>query len=858
LLALTPMMQQYKEIKEEYGDAILFFRLGDFFEMFFEDALTAARELDITLTGRAGGEGGRVPMCGVPWHAADNYIARLVGKGYRVAICEQLDPPSNRGLVRRAVVRLVTPGTVVEDQFLAPGENNFLVALIPSASGCGLAYADVSTGRLTIGEVPQGGAFTVFDELARLKPKEVLLPADCAGELAAEIVGQFGAMVTRVAADTFDFAPAGKLLSPLARDRGPDEEDLAAVPLGIRAGGALVHYSQNSLKKPCGEWQVAVRGGEGILRLDRASRRNLEITCGLRHGTREGSLLEVLDDTVTAMGARLIRAWLEEPSTVAAEINSRLDAVAELSAASSRRRDLVAGLKQVRDLERLVTRASLGQATPRDLAALRASLRALPKVREVLAQSGCSLISQLVEEIDPLPVLTGRLTEALADEPPVSIREGGLFREGFDPELDRLRCAAREGRSWLAGLEARERERTGIRSLKVGFNRVFGYYLEVTRSNLDLVPADYQRRQTLAGAERFFTPQLKEYEELILGAEDRLGQLEEQMFTALRAEVAAEAQSLARTGRAVAALDVLASLASAAVRHNYCRPSLNGNGRLHIVAGRHPVVERVLPPGRFVPNDTALDGDSRFVLLTGPNMAGKSTYLRQVALITVMAQAGSFVPAQSADIGIVDRIFTRIGASDDLASGQSTFMVEMNECRAIVRGATERSLLILDEVGRGTSTYDGISIARALAEYILDRIGARTLFSTHYHELTELAGQPGLVNYTMAVREQGEEVVFLHRVVPGKADRSYGIFVAALAGLPKTIISRARELLAQMENGAPGGSAPQAAPLRPPGEEKAVRSLRELDLLNLTPLGALNLLSELKEMLEAAGGNETR
>ncbi|MDA8335817.1 MAG: DNA mismatch repair protein MutS [Peptococcaceae bacterium] len=837
------MMQQYKEIKKEYGDAILFFRLGDFYEMFFEDALTASRELEITLTGREGGEDGRVPMCGVPYHAADNYIARLVGKGYRVAVCDQLDPPSNRGLVRRAVVRLVTRGTVLEDQFLEPGENNFLAALLPAGGGWGLACADVSTGEMTIGELPRDGNLGYADELARLKPAEVLLPAEGADQLAAEIAGQFDALVTRLPLSAFN-AERGPML-PLLRDR----EDLAAVPLGTRAGGALLTYLGNTLKKEYARWRLTVRGREEILLLDRASRRNLEITRSLRDGGREGTLLAVLDDTVTAMGGRLIRAWLEEPSTVVATINERLDAVEELKEASGWRRDLAVVLRQVRDLERLAARAALGQATPRDLAGLRASLRALPQLLVLLAPARSALVRKLVDEIDPLPDLLERLA-ALVDEPPAGVREGGLFRDGCHPEIDRLRQAAREGRGWLAGLEAGERERTGIRSLKVGYNRVFGYYLEVTKSNLDLVPDDYQRRQTLAGAERFVTPRLKEYEDMILGAQDRLAELEEEMFTALRTAAGARSEELCRTGRAVAVLDVLASLASAAVRYKYCRPSLDGGGRLHIVAGRHPVVERVLPPGRFVPNDTAMDGQRPFVLLTGPNMAGKSTYLRQVALITLMAQAGSFVPAEYADIGIVDRIFTRIGASDDLASGRSTFMVEMDECRAIVRGATEHSLLILDEVGRGTSTYDGISIAWALAEHIYGRIGARTLFSTHYHELTELAGASGPVNYTMAVQEQGEEVVFLHRVVPGKADRSYGIFVAGLAGLPKDIITRARELLARLESRTPGVQAAPAA--RPPGEEKLLRSLRELDLPNLTPLAALNRLNQLKELLESA------
>lgn len=834
-MALTPMMQQYKEIKKEYGDAILFFRLGDFYEMFFDDALTASRELEITLTGREGGEDGRVPMCGVPCHAADTYIARLVGKGYRVAVCEQLDPPSSRGLVRRAVVRLVTRGTVLEDQFLTPGENNFLAAVWPGPGGWGLACADVSTGQMTIGELIRGGALTVGDEMARLKPAEVLLPAQGADEL-VEIAGGVDAQVTRLPESAFD---AGLVL-PLLDGR----EEAAGCPLGVRAGGALLTYLQNTLKKEYAAWQVRVRGKEGVLLLDRASRRNLEITRNLRDGSREGTLLAVLDHTVTAMGGRLIRTWLEEPSTLAEEINERLDAVEEFVLTSTLRRDLFQLLTQVRDLERLAARAALGQASPRDLVGLRSSLQVLPRVRELLAPCRSSLIGRLVAGIDPLPALTARLS-SLVDDPPAGIREGGLFREGFFTEIDQLRRAAREGRQWLAGLEAAERERTGIRSLKVGYNRVFGYYLEVTRSNLDLVPPDYERRQTLAGAERFVTPRLKEYEEQVLGAQERGAELEEKMFTELRAAAAAEAAALSRSGRAVAALDVLAALAEAAVRYRYCRPSLNGEGRLAIAGGRHPVVERMLPAGRFVPNDTLLDGQTPFMLLTGPNMAGKSTYLRQVALITLMAQAGSFVPADSADIGVADRIFTRIGASDDLASGQSTFMVEMKECRAIVQGATRQSLLILDEVGRGTSTYDGISIAWALAEHIYRRIGARTLFSTHYHELTELAGEGGPVNFTMAVREQGEEVVFLHRVVPGRADRSYGIFVAGLAGLPREIIVRAREILAGMEKRSPA-AAPATRPLE---EETALRALKDLDLENLTPLAALNRLYELKEML---------
>lgn len=823
---LTPMMEQYRRLKEQYPDAILFFRLGDFYEMFFEDAVKAARELEITLTGRDAGAAGRVPMCGVPHHAAQGYIARLVHRGYRVAICEQVeDPRSARGLVKREVVRLVTPGTLVEEDRV---EHNFLAALVPADRAFGLAVADIGTGSFNVYTFDSWAQ--VLDEIQRLQPSEILLPRDLASD--PDRRGQLESVVRTT-------------LTPLEQTEGQAECAPGEDP-GACAGRVLLAYVRETQRNEARHLAPEPVDPARHMYLDAVTRRNLELTRSLRDGGRWGTLLWVLDHTVTAMGARLLRHWIEQPLLEPAAIERRLEAVEELARETALREEVRGILKRICDLERLAARVAFGSAGARDLLNLKAACAALPNLLDFLRARRAALWQALASRLDPLEDLTDLLERALAEDPPATLREGGLIRPGFHEEVDRLREIRADARRWLADLEARERERTGIKSLKVGYNKVFGYYIEVTRANLGLVPGDYERRQTLAGAERFVTPELKHYESLVLSAEERLVELEYQLFTEIRDRVACELRRVQQSARVVARADVLYSLAEAAARGRYVRPVVNDSGRIIINEGRHPVLERVLGPGGFVPNDAHLDERRRLVILTGPNMAGKSTYMRQVGLIVLMAQMGSFVPAAAAEIGIVDRIFTRAGASDDLAGGRSTFMVEMEECRAILLAATDRSLVIMDEVGRGTSTYDGISIARALLEHLHKHNRPKILFSTHFHELTDLERLPGAVNYTVAVREEQDRIIFLRRVIPGKADKSYGIQVASLAGLPEEVITRAKEILRHLElkrrKPLPAGQqlqlfTPQAAEVHP-----VLRELRALDLGSITPIEALNRL----------------
>ncbi|MEW6541087.1 MAG: DNA mismatch repair protein MutS [Bacillota bacterium] len=854
-MALTPMMRQYREVKDRYPDAILFFQMGDFFEMFFEDAEKAAPVLEVALTGRDAGELGRVPMCGIPVQAVDNYLGKLVARGYRVAICEQVEEAqAARGVVRREVTRVVTPGTVIEKQLLDERGNNYLAALGYAGHGWGLAAADVSTGDFIVATYTGDAAWPrLVEEVARLAPREVLLaglPPDT-----AEVPKRFGdhrpAVIT-AAPDSYRDEAAGALKSHF----GPEavaSASWARHPAARQAAGVLLLYLNETQKRELTHLRhVRAPLPERHMLLDGATRRNLELTMG-RDGGRRHTLLGVLDHTVTAMGGRRLREWLEQPLLAVEEIRERLDAVGRLTADRIKRETLREQLKGVYDTERLAGRVAYGTAHARDLLSLLSSLEAIFRVRELLPNEP-GLLGRLATDIDPPGEIVDLLKGALADDPPLSLREGGLIRPGYDPEVDRLRAASTQARAWLAGLEAEERERTGIRSLKVGYNRVFGYYIEVTRANQHLVPEDYRRRQTLVNAERYITPELKEYESLVLGARERLVELEYHLFGELRNRVHSELARIQRSARAVAGVDALASLAEAAVRENYTAPVVDGTDRIRIKSGRHPVVERVLGPGRFVPNDALLDGDCRIMILTGPNMAGKSTYMRQVALIVLMAQVGSFVPAEAAEIGVVDRIFTRVGAADNLAGGESTFMVEMNECRTILEQATPASLIVMDEVGRGTSTYDGMSLARALIEYLHRRVGAKTLFSTHYHELTTLDALSGVMNHTVTVSEDGDEIVFLHRVVPGKADRSYGIQVARLAGLPPAVIARAREVLERLENGQAverwKRSATTQLELFPRQKEHPVVSeLRRLDVLNMTPLEALGKLDEWQRAL---------
>lgn len=892
--SFTPMIRQYLSVKEKYPDAILFFRLGDFYEMFFEDAQLAARELEITLTSRDGGNQ-RVPMCGVPYHAAEGYLARLVSRGHKVAICEQLeDPAAARGLVRRDVVRVITPGTITDDRGLEAKRNNYLVAVAAAPGGYGLAAADVSTGEFLASEFESTG--TLYDELARLQPSEYLLGTVLAGDdhFKRFLDRQPPARLNVLEEEAFERKRAYKTLTAhfgVSSLRGFGCEDLH---LATSAAGALLSYLQETQKaRPAHIDTLRVyRPGSRML-LDCATRRSLELSQRLLDGSRQGTLLWVLDRTLTAMGGRLLRSWVDQPLVDREAIERRLEAVNTLTADPFLRADLSEGLKQVYDLERLAGRAAYGTATPRDLAALRGSLAVLPRLQGVLTSGRTAppapLLHELAERIDPLEDLANLLRNALVDEPPATAADGSVIRPGFNEEVDQLRRLSQDCKSWLASLEASEREKTGIKSLKVGYNRVFGYYIEITRANQDLVPAEYTRKQTLANSERYITPELKELEERILGAEDRLLALEQFLFNEVRESVAAESIRIRATAGALAELDALLSLAETALANNYVKPVLTSGKELVIRDGRHPVVELIRKDEPFVPNDTYMDGeDFRILIITGPNMAGKSTYLRQVALIVLMAQIGSFVPAREATIGLADRIFARVGASDDLAGGQSTFMVEMTEVANILNNATSRSLLILDEIGRGTSTFDGLSIAWAVSEYIHDHpeMSCRTLFATHYHELTELEQLlPGAKNFSVAVQESGEQVLFLYRIVRGGSDKSYGIHVARLAGLPPAVTRRAVEILGNLERqalalgdvkdyagsgecaesgdgeepGTPAGPvgaasldrkhrrrAVQLALIRPE-PHPVLEQLKSLNIMNMTPLEALKELHQLQQ-----------
>ncbi|RJX17010.1 MAG: DNA mismatch repair protein MutS [Ammonifex sp.] len=848
-MSLTPMMRQYMDIKKQYPDAILLFHLGDFYEMFAEDARTAAPVLEVTLTSREAGKLGRVPMCGVPCHSVEGYIARLVAQGFKVAICEQLeDPAQAKGLLKRGVTRVITPGTFFEGRSQDHSQNNYIISVAPSGPECyGLAAADVATGYFGATEFSGPGARErLYDELYRLQPVEAVLPGG-AKELAGLVKAAAPAAVTFHPEAAFDRGTASAALEGYQLEGGRPGTQLPE----CRAAGALAAYLKATQMRDLAHMKaIQFYTPAGFMVLDAATRRNLELTRSLQDGSRRGTLLEVLDHTLTGMGSRRLRSWLEQPLLSPGAINERLEAVEALIADGLARDKLRAALRQIGDLERLAGRLAFGMANARDLLALRDSLQAAGALREIFAAAE-GLLKALVGRLADLSDIITLIESAVAPEPPAVLDQGGIIREGFNEEVDRLRLVRRDARGFIAALEAEERVRTGIKSLKVGYNRVFGYYIEVTKSNLSLVPAEYQRRQTLAAAERFVTPALKEYEEMIFGAEERLKALEFELFSAVREEAAGAVDRILRTARAVGEMDALQSLAAAAVMGDYIRPEVNDGDTIAVREGRHPVVERFLGPGGFVPNDVVLDGASqRVAIITGPNMAGKSTFMRQVALITLMAQTGSFVPAAAAEIGVVDRIFTRIGAADNLAGGQSTFMVEMSECRTILTGATRRSLIVMDEVGRGTSTYDGMSIARAIIEYIAVHIGAKTLFSTHYHELTDLDRIGGIYNLTVAVREDPSGIVFLYRVVPGKADKSYGIQVAALAGLPEETLQRARQVLAELEaRTAQRVKVVQLEMFPQPGENPILDEIRGLDTDNLTPLDALNRLVKFKSLV---------
>ena len=860
---LTPMMRQYLEIKERHPDCILFFRLGDFYEMFADDAKLASHELDLTLTTRDRGKekSEQVPMCGVPYHSAESYIARLVARGYKVAICEQMeDPALAKGLVKRDITRIVTPGTVIESSMLDESRNNYFACVFGEGGRYGLSFCDISTGAFYATQAEGAEAMErVISELGRFAPAEVLRGGDAAKseELTRTLQERLSCCADLGADELFDPQETAQLVEKQF-GRPPDELGLTERPEVWRSAGALLRTLcelQKTGLSHVRELEFYVSGR--FMELDLSARRNLELTETMRAGEKRGSLLWVLDHTKTAMGSRMLRSWLEKPLLSPKRINARLDAVEELTKNSIGRDELVHMLQDVSDYERVTARIVTGAANCRDLVSLGNGCEPLPELRAAIGGLHASLFGVLLDELDDLSDLRDEIRNAIVDEPPFSVREGGMIRDGYSEELDQLRDIVSGGKGTLARIEAEEREKTGIKTLRVGYNRVFGYYIEVSKGQTAQVPETYIRKQTLTTGERYITPELKELERTILTAKDRITALEYELFSQVRQHLADQSARIQRTARAVAALDVLTNFAALAARQNYCRPEIDLSGELHITDGRHPVVEQVLKDALFVPNDTALDcGANRVAILTGPNMAGKSTYMRQVALIVLMAQMGCFVPARTARIGVVDRIFTRIGASDDLASGQSTFMVEMTEVAEILKHATSHSLLILDEIGRGTSTFDGMAIARAVLEYAADkkRIGAKTLFATHYHELTDIEQEiEGVRNYNIAVRKRGADIVFLRKIVPGAADDSYGVEVARLAGLPDKVVSRARELLRALESGAPVRTVRVAADdqisITSMENDALRRKLESLAIETMTPIEAMNALFELKKML---------
>ena len=853
---LTPMMQQYLNTKEEYPDCILFYRLGDFYEMFFDDAIKASKELEITLTGKDCGLSERAPMCGVPFHSASVYIAKLIERGYKVAICEQVeDPKLAKGIVKREVIRVVTPGTVVDEELLDEKTNNYLAIIYGNKGTYGFAVSDISTGDIYTTQF--AGDDDALSEIARYEPKEILINADAAEKIGGQIELRFHVTPDECTDEFFenDYYES-KILHQFAK-ASLDEIGLADKKYAVYAVGAMITYLEHTQKTSLSYLNtITAYDLNQYMDLDINTRRNLEITETMRDKTKRGSLLWVLDYTETSMGARLLKQWVEKPLINPLEINKRLYSVKELTDNIMLRDELAGVLGGMRDISRIISRVSLGTVTPRDFVALKTTLLKLPELEYTLSSVKSPMLSEMKKDFDLMEDVADLLSRGINDEPPVLLRDGGVIKEGFNEEIDNLRIAMRDGKSWLAAVENEEKEKTGISKLKVGYNKVFGYYIEVTKSFIKDVPDYYIRKQTLANCERYITPKLKEIESTILGASERVLVLEAQVFEEIRTAVANEIERLKRAAGIIAKSDVLLSLAQAAAKNNFVMPEISDNGKIEIKDGRHPVVEKMLKGSMFVPNDTTLNTDSdRMLIITGPNMAGKSTYMRQVALITLMAQVGSFVPASSAHIGIVDKIFTRVGASDDIASGQSTFMLEMNEVSHILKNATANSLIILDEIGRGTSTFDGLSIAWAVVEYIHNkrRIGAKTLFATHYHELTDLEEElDGVKNYRIAVKKRGDDITFLRKIVRGGADDSYGIEVAALAGVPKEVISGAKKILGKIENDEVviehKAKATEETDQIGFGDAVATEiadELRAMDVTTFTPIEAMNKLFEL-------------
>lgn len=877
---MTPMMTQYLKTKEEYEDCILFYRLGDFYEMFFEDALTASRELEITLTGKNCGQEEKAPMCGVPYHAVEGYLNRLVAKGYKVAICEQVeDPKTTKGIVKREVVRIVTPGTNLDTQALDETKNNYIMCIVYIADKYGVSVADISTGDYFVTEIPDSAK--LLDEIYRFSPSEIICNEAfyMSGVDMDGMKDRLGITIYSLESWYFDDEVCRKKLLEHFEVSSFAGLGLADYDCGIISAGALLQYLLETQKNSLSNLTHITPYAAGkFMMIDSSTRRNLELCETLREKQKRGSLLWVLDKTKTAMGARTLRKYVEQPLIDKTEIIRRLDAVQELKEQAISREEIREYLSPVYDLERLITKIAYGSANPRDLTAFRSSLEMLPALLYILQEMKAELLKDLAVDLDPLEDLCILVKKAIREDPPIAMKEGNIINDGYNEEVDKLRRAKSDGKDWLAKLENDEREKTGIKNLKIKYNKVFGYYLEVTNSYKEMVPEYYTRKQTLANAERYITPELKELEDMILGAEDKLYALEYELYSEVRDLIASQIERIQKTAKAVAALDAFASLALVAERNNYVRPKINEKGVIDIKEGRHPVVERMIPNEMFISNDTYLDDKKhRISIITGPNMAGKSTYMRQTALIALMAQIGSFVPAKSANIGLSDRIFTRVGASDDLASGQSTFMVEMTEVANILRNATSKSLLILDEIGRGTSTFDGLSIAWAVIEYISDSrlLGAKTLFATHYHELTELEGKIDNVNnYCIAVKEKGDDIVFLRKIVKGGADKSYGIQVAKLAGVPELVIGRAKEIVEELSDEditarvSEIASKERVVKKKPKvkkyddvdiaqmslfdtvKDDDVLEELKNLDVGNMTPIDALNTIYRLQNKLK--------
>ena len=875
---LTPMMQQYMDTKAQYKDCILFYRLGDFYEMFFEDAITVTKELEITLTGKNCGLEERAPMCGVPYHSVEGYLNRLVQKGYKVAICEQVeDPKMAKGIVKREVVRIVTPGTNLNTQALDATKNNYIMCIVYIDDSFGLSVADVTTGDYFVTELDS--TRKLMDEIAKYAPSEIICNESLyvSGIDLEDLKERLGITIYALDSWYFDDVSCEKVLKEHFKVASLEAIGIGDYNSGAIGAGALLQYLYETQKTSLSHL-TGITGyttGKYML-LDSSSRRNLELCETLREKQKRGSLLWVLDKTKTAMGARTLRSYIEQPLIDKEEIVRRLDAVAELKDNAITREELREYLAPVYDLERLISRITYQSANPRDLIAFKSSLQMLPHIKCILGDLESPLLKELHDELDSLEELCALIEDAIEDEPPLAMKEGGIIKPGYHEDVDKLRNAKTEGKTWLAEVEEEEREKTGIKNLRIKYNKVFGYYLEVTNSYKDLVPDYYMRKQTLTNAERYITPRLKELEDMILGAEDKLYALEYELYCEVRERIASEVVRIQKTAKAIAQLDVFAAMAYVAERNNFVRPKINEKGVIDIKNGRHPVVEKMIPNEMFIANDTYLDDKkNRISIITGPNMAGKSTYMRQTALIVLMAQIGSFVPAESANIGIVDRIFTRVGASDDLASGQSTFMVEMTEVANILRNATSKSLLILDEIGRGTSTFDGLSIAWAVVEHISNKrlLGAKTLFATHYHELTELEGKLDSVNnYCIAVKEKGDDIVFLRKIVKGGADKSYGIQVAKLAGVPDSVIQRAKEIVEELveadvanrirEISVQSSETPkkvkkydevdlaQMSLFDTVKDDDIIEELRQIDVAQLTPIEALNTLYNLQNKLK--------